>query len=169
MSYLFVALPFLALPCLILLSYFLFLFYCFILLFYFIVLSYCFILLFYLIVLSYCFISTDLVCRRNAVGDTLRATYDQLSRDPNSLANLDQDLPNFAQHQVKIIYKIYREKIYIYFSYIYFSSFFPFLSRFFSQGLNPDSTVYMMAMVVLMAMVVHNVVFAALVSVCLDG
>jgi len=40
--------------------------------------------------------------RRNAVGDTLRATYDQLSRDPNSLANLDQDLPNFAQHQVPI-------------------------------------------------------------------
>jgi hypothetical protein len=42
------------------------------------------------------------VCRRNAVGDTLRATYDQLSRDPNSLANLDQDLPNYAQHQVPI-------------------------------------------------------------------
>lgn len=41
-------------------------------------------------------------CRRNAVGDTLRATYDQLSRDPNSLANLDQDLPNYAQHQVPI-------------------------------------------------------------------
>jgi UDP-glucose:glycoprotein glucosyltransferase len=36
------------------------------------------------------------------VGDTLRATYDQLSRDPNSLANLDQDLPNYAQHQVPI-------------------------------------------------------------------
>jgi UDP-glucose:glycoprotein glucosyltransferase len=36
------------------------------------------------------------------VGDTLRAIYDQLSRDPNSLANLDQDLPNYAQHQVPI-------------------------------------------------------------------
>mmetsp|Transcript_29296 Transcript_29296/g.66475 ORF Transcript_29296/g.66475 Transcript_29296/m.66475 type:complete len:563 (+) Transcript_29296:19-1707(+) len=40
--------------------------------------------------------------RRHAVGDTLRAVYDQLSRDPNSLANLDQDLPNYAQHQVPI-------------------------------------------------------------------
>jgi UDP-glucose:glycoprotein glucosyltransferase len=40
--------------------------------------------------------------RRNAVGDSLRAIYDQLSRDPNSLANLDQDLPNYAQHQVPI-------------------------------------------------------------------
>jgi hypothetical protein len=36
------------------------------------------------------------------VGDSLRAIYDQLSRDPNSLANLDQDLPNYAQHQVPI-------------------------------------------------------------------
>jgi hypothetical protein len=42
------------------------------------------------------------VTSKNAVGDTLRATYDQLSRDPNSLANLDQDLPNYAQHQVPI-------------------------------------------------------------------
>jgi UDP-glucose:glycoprotein glucosyltransferase len=40
--------------------------------------------------------------RRQVVGDTLRAIYDQLSRDPNSLANLDQDLPNYAQHQVPI-------------------------------------------------------------------
>ena len=40
--------------------------------------------------------------RRRAVGDQLRAIYDQLSRDPNSLANLDQDLPNYAQHQVPI-------------------------------------------------------------------
>ena len=37
----------------------------------------------------------DLVLfRRMAAGDMLRALYDQLSRDPNSLANLDQDLPN---------------------------------------------------------------------------
>lgn len=42
------------------------------------------------------------VFRRYAIGDRLRAIYDQLSRDPNSLANLDQDLPNFAQHQVPI-------------------------------------------------------------------
>lgn len=40
--------------------------------------------------------------RRYAVGDRLRAVYDQLARDPNSLANLDQDLPNFAQHTVPI-------------------------------------------------------------------
>ena len=37
-----------------------------------------------------------------AVGDKLRAIYDQLSRDPNSLSNLDQDLPNYAQHMVPI-------------------------------------------------------------------
>lgn len=40
--------------------------------------------------------------RQMAVGDKLRAIYDQLSRDPNSLANLDQDLPNYAQHIVPI-------------------------------------------------------------------
>lgn len=40
--------------------------------------------------------------RRHAVGDQLRAIYDGLARDPNSLANLDQDLPNFAQHSVPI-------------------------------------------------------------------
>ncbi len=40
--------------------------------------------------------------RRRAVGDTLRAVYDQLSADPNSLSNLDQDLPNYVQHQVPI-------------------------------------------------------------------
>ena len=28
--------------------------------------------------------------------------YEQLSKDPGSLANLDQDLPNYAQHQVPI-------------------------------------------------------------------
>ncbi len=37
-----------------------------------------------------------------AAGDQLRVVYDQLSRDPASLANLDQDLPNYAQHQVPI-------------------------------------------------------------------
>ena len=40
--------------------------------------------------------------RKTHVGDKLRATYQQLSADPNSLANLDQDLPNYAQHQVPI-------------------------------------------------------------------
>ena len=40
--------------------------------------------------------------RKTLVGDNLRAIYQQLSADPNSLANLDQDLPNFAQHQVPI-------------------------------------------------------------------
>lgn len=40
--------------------------------------------------------------RKTLVGDNLRAVYQQLSADPNSLANLDQDLPNFAQHQVPI-------------------------------------------------------------------
>ena len=40
--------------------------------------------------------------RRTAAGDNLRAVYEQLSRDPNSLANLDQDLPNFAQLQIPI-------------------------------------------------------------------
>jgi len=40
--------------------------------------------------------------RREMVGDKLRSMYQQLSADPNSLANLDQDLPNYAQHQVRI-------------------------------------------------------------------
>lgn len=30
--------------------------------------------------------------------------YDNLSKDPNSLSNLDQDLPNYAQHQVTPIW-----------------------------------------------------------------
>lgn len=40
--------------------------------------------------------------RRELVGDKLRSTYHQLSADPNSLSNLDQDLPNYAQHDVPI-------------------------------------------------------------------
>ncbi|KAL3917350.1 MAG: hypothetical protein SGILL_004755, partial [Bacillariaceae sp.] len=40
--------------------------------------------------------------RRDRVGDTLRAQYQALSADPGSLANLDQDLPNYAQDQVPI-------------------------------------------------------------------
>ncbi len=31
-----------------------------------------------------------------------RVIYEQLSKDPNSLANLDQDLPNYAQHSIPI-------------------------------------------------------------------
>jgi UDP-glucose:glycoprotein glucosyltransferase len=45
----------------------------------------------------------DLVTfRQHSVGDQLRAIYNQLARDPNSLANLDQDLPNYAQWQIPI-------------------------------------------------------------------
>ncbi|RLN61323.1 hypothetical protein BBJ28_00005318 [Nothophytophthora sp. Chile5] len=40
--------------------------------------------------------------RQMAAGDMLRAVYSQLSADPNSLSNLDQDLPNYAQHQIPI-------------------------------------------------------------------
>jgi UDP-glucose:glycoprotein glucosyltransferase len=42
------------------------------------------------------------VFRQMAAGDQLRIVYDNLSQDPNSLSNLDQDLPNYAQHQVPI-------------------------------------------------------------------
>ncbi|ORZ00818.1 UDP-glucose:Glyco protein glucosyltransferase-domain-containing protein [Syncephalastrum racemosum] len=40
--------------------------------------------------------------RQLAAGDRLRAQYQQLSADPHSLANLDQDLPNNMQHIVPI-------------------------------------------------------------------
>lgn len=40
--------------------------------------------------------------RQDHVGTELRALYNHLSQDPGSLANLDQDLPNFAQHVVPI-------------------------------------------------------------------
>jgi hypothetical protein len=40
--------------------------------------------------------------RRKAYGDQYRIFYDSLSKDPNSLSNLDQDLPNYAQHVVPI-------------------------------------------------------------------
>ena len=40
--------------------------------------------------------------RALAAGDQFRVLYDNLAKDPNSLANLDQDLPNYAQHQVRI-------------------------------------------------------------------
>lgn len=40
--------------------------------------------------------------RQTAAGDRLRGTYQSLSADPNSLANLDQDLPNAMQRQIPI-------------------------------------------------------------------
>ncbi|CAG5096209.1 Similar to Uggt: UDP-glucose:glycoprotein glucosyltransferase (Drosophila melanogaster) [Cotesia congregata] len=40
--------------------------------------------------------------RRIAAGDRLRGQYQALSSDPNSLSNLDQDLPNNMIHQVAI-------------------------------------------------------------------
>ncbi|KAI0696066.1 glycosyltransferase family 24 protein [Cytidiella melzeri] len=40
--------------------------------------------------------------RQVAAGDMLRSHYQQLSADPNSLANLDQDLPNNLQREVPI-------------------------------------------------------------------
>ena len=40
--------------------------------------------------------------RELAAGDRLRQTYHTLSADPNSLANLDQDLPNHMQYQIPI-------------------------------------------------------------------
>jgi len=40
--------------------------------------------------------------RKLAAGDILRGSYQQLSADPGSLANLDQDLPNNLQREVPI-------------------------------------------------------------------
>ncbi|MCL7028487.1 hypothetical protein MKW94_028528 [Papaver nudicaule] len=40
--------------------------------------------------------------RQTAAGDNLRVFYETLIKDPNSLSNLDQDLPNYAQHTVPI-------------------------------------------------------------------
>eukprot|EP00933_Yihiella_yeosuensis_P041363 TRINITY_DN35755_c0_g1_i1.p1 TRINITY_DN35755_c0_g1~~TRINITY_DN35755_c0_g1_i1.p1 ORF type:complete len:645 (-),score=141.04 TRINITY_DN35755_c0_g1_i1:114-1883(-) len=40
--------------------------------------------------------------RKKAAGDILRDTYQSLTADPNSLANLDQDLPNFVQMKLPI-------------------------------------------------------------------
>ena len=40
--------------------------------------------------------------RKIAAGDRLRGQYFGLSQDPNSLSNLDQDLPNNMIHQVNI-------------------------------------------------------------------
>ncbi|KIX00898.1 uncharacterized protein Z518_09963 [Rhinocladiella mackenziei CBS 650.93] len=40
--------------------------------------------------------------RQLAAGDRLRQQYQALSSDPNSLSNLDQDLPNHMQHNLPI-------------------------------------------------------------------
>ena len=40
--------------------------------------------------------------RQMAAGDRLRGHYQQLSADPNSLSNLDQDLPNHMQNMLPI-------------------------------------------------------------------
>ncbi|RDW72327.1 putative UDP-glucose:glycoprotein glucosyltransferase [Aspergillus mulundensis] len=40
--------------------------------------------------------------RAVAAGDRLRGQYQMLSADPNSLSNLDQDLPNHMQHHIPI-------------------------------------------------------------------
>jgi UDP-glucose:glycoprotein glucosyltransferase len=40
--------------------------------------------------------------RALAAGDRLRGQYQMLSADPNSLSNLDQDLPNHMQHHIPI-------------------------------------------------------------------
>ncbi|XP_053694365.1 UDP-glucose:glycoprotein glucosyltransferase [Sabethes cyaneus] len=40
--------------------------------------------------------------RKIAAGDRIRGQYQALSQDPNSLSNLDQDLPNNMIHQVTI-------------------------------------------------------------------
>lgn len=40
--------------------------------------------------------------RQLAAGDLLRQQYQSLSADPNSLSNLDQDLPNNMQRQIPI-------------------------------------------------------------------
>ena len=38
-----------------------------------------------------------------AAGDRLRASYQSLSADAGSLANLDQDLPNNMQREIPIV------------------------------------------------------------------
>jgi len=52
--------------------------------------------------ISALFVADLQMFRAVAAGDQLRIVYEQLSKDKNSLANLDQDLPNYAQHQIPI-------------------------------------------------------------------
>ena len=40
--------------------------------------------------------------RRMSAGNIIREIYQNLAPDPNSLANLDQDLPNYTQFQIPI-------------------------------------------------------------------
>ena len=52
--------------------------------------------------ISALFVVDLLKFRKRGYGDQYRIFYDSLSKDPNSLSNLDQDLPNYAQHVVPI-------------------------------------------------------------------
>ena len=47
--------------------------------------------------------------RKLAAGDRLRGQYQALAQDPNSLSNLDQDLPNNMIHQVFIFLPLRQE------------------------------------------------------------
>lgn len=58
--------------------------------------------------ISALFVVDMALLRAGGVADRLRAHYQYLSNDPNSLANLDQDLPNSMQAQVPI-YALPRE------------------------------------------------------------
>lgn len=52
--------------------------------------------------ISALFVVDLLELRKRLVADIIRAQYHMLSQDPNSLANLDQDLPNNLQHHIPI-------------------------------------------------------------------
>ena len=52
--------------------------------------------------ISALFVVDLLELRRKLVADIIRAQYHLLSQDPNSLSNLDQDLPNNLQHHIPI-------------------------------------------------------------------
>jgi UDP-glucose:glycoprotein glucosyltransferase len=54
------------------------------------------------ILASICPFSACSYCRQLGAGDHYRVVYDNLSKDPSSLANLDQDLPNYVQHTIPI-------------------------------------------------------------------
>ena len=54
----------------------------------------------------------DLEAWREGAGDRLRAIYNGLAQDPNSLSNLDQDLPNYAQVSDVPIHSLPREWLY---------------------------------------------------------
>eukprot|EP00927_Polykrikos_kofoidii_P059852 TRINITY_DN54974_c0_g1_i1.p1 TRINITY_DN54974_c0_g1~~TRINITY_DN54974_c0_g1_i1.p1 ORF type:complete len:1660 (+),score=269.61 TRINITY_DN54974_c0_g1_i1:31-4980(+) len=52
--------------------------------------------------ISALFVVDLLAFRRESVGDTLRSDYNSMTKSPGSLANLDQDLPNWAQTHIPI-------------------------------------------------------------------